>query len=258
MIRLYVCTLTAASIAPWAAAATITVGPGGGWDYADLQSAVSAASSGDTVLIQPGTYTGTGSSVVSLPSTPVHLQGVGDASTVIIDGEGARYGIHLPSTPGTSNISNLTVTNTLDIGIRVYASNATITDCLFTECSGSAVVPAVGASIEVTGCEFWNNVGGRGPAVWNPGASAILIDCDIHHNTSSDSAAIHHNLSGGSLHISGCDIHHNVGSSGGGVKSTAILTTITNSTFHHNETSYGGSGAYFDYAGDLKILLKPS
>ncbi len=235
-----------------ASAATLSVDAGGGADFTDIQSAVWAAEPGDTIQVHPGTYTGAGTAVVWIPDMAITIEGLGDPTDVIIDGEGERYGFQVDTSLESSMISNITVTQTLGAGIRMYSSRPTISNCLFTECDGSAIIAVGTADAVVQSCEIWGNTGDRGAAIWNAGANLNIQDCEIHHNTTTDTAAVYHNLSSGSLYISGCDIHHNTSGSGGGINSVAPIVVLSDTKVHHNTTSYGGA-VYLTYAASASL-----
>jgi parallel beta-helix repeat protein len=127
-----------------AAAATITVGPGGPptYDYATIQSAVTAAGPGDTINVAAGTY----NENVVIPTGKDGLQIIGhsNADTFITGGITAFdcssqvtingfdisdcfYGIVIRSTTGSSIISGNNISNTTNEG--VFATGpGTITD----------------------------------------------------------------------------------------------------------------------------------
>ncbi|MBT4767512.1 MAG: hypothetical protein HOO04_04050, partial [Phycisphaerae bacterium] len=69
-------------------AATITVGPGGGFDFETIQEAVKSASNFDDVLVAPGVYTET---LNPLGKRLAIRSSDGPLST-IIDGESVRRG----------------------------------------------------------------------------------------------------------------------------------------------------------------------
>ena len=100
-------------------ATTVTV-PG---DFPSIQAAHDAASSGDTILVAPGTYVGqlTITKAITLAS---HYLITGDESyiaTTIIDGDGRSYAIQIPSTAEAgATIQGVTIQNAGD-GIRPYA-----------------------------------------------------------------------------------------------------------------------------------------
>ncbi|MFH2001186.1 MAG: hypothetical protein ABIK28_16005, partial [Planctomycetota bacterium] len=77
MRSLYVCILSCLSLCSFAQSGTIYV-PG---DYASIQDALNAASSGDTVLVAPGTYV----EAVVFPDRSVTLKSMEGPEITVID-----------------------------------------------------------------------------------------------------------------------------------------------------------------------------
>jgi hypothetical protein len=237
-------------------AGTVTVDPGGGGDYLDIQSAVTAASDGDTILIMPGTYTHSGKSaaVVWISDKSVTLEGVGDAASVIIDAEDAWYGIQVnTSETAMVTIRNLSVTRGLDAGIRAYNSHPSIESCQIFECSGAAVVASGSASVSMQDCEVSYNVHHHGPAIWNPGATVMAENCEFHHNYATSGTPLDNTLAGSSMTLTNCEIHHNTGTTGGGVYSSASTLDVVDCEFHHNHGGSLGAAVYAYANGSAQI-----
>ena len=76
--------------------------------YCNIQPAVNDAASGDTIEIAAGTYTSTGTYVVSITSLDLTLAGAGEGVT-IIDGQETRGGIEVNG--GSVIIHDLSVVN---------------------------------------------------------------------------------------------------------------------------------------------------
>ena len=94
-------------------AATINV-PG---DFSTIQAAHNAASSGDTILVAPGTYVGqiTITKAITLASHFLTTGDEGFIATTILDGGGAAYVIEIPSSAADgSTIQGFTIQNADD------------------------------------------------------------------------------------------------------------------------------------------------
>ncbi len=156
-------------------AATITVSSSG--SYTTIQSAVSAASDGDTISISAGTY----SECVDLSGRDLVLVGVSTAST-IVDGGGCSAGAFSMTSGETAEISALTITNSSYPAVVVESSILTLEDVLI-ESSGSVTYGRDGGAIyadnsyvEVIDSTLDPNGGYYGGAISLQSASALVVD----------------------------------------------------------------------------------
>ncbi len=234
-------------------AATITVDLDGDGDYLNIQSAIWAASDGDTVQIMPGIYTSTGNTVVWIPDMNITIEGVGDAASIVIDGENARWGLQVDTSDATGTvIRNLTVTRGLDVGIRAYNSKPRIESCILTECNGAALVAVGDAAVAMLDCEVSYNVSDQGPAVWNPGATVTANNCEFHHNEATEGSPLASSVGGSSMTLTDCEVHHNTGDTGG-VYSAYSTLIVTDCELHHNHGAYGGAAIYASGTGLVQV-----
>ena len=234
-------------LTPAVPAAIVTVDAAGGGDYEDIQTALGSASNGDTVQVMPGTYTAEGSAVVWISDSNANIiiEGVGDAASIIIDGEDARYGFMVDASDETGTIlRNLTITRGLDAGVRAYFSNPLIESCSIRDCSGGAVVAVGDAVVTMQDCEVSYNTADDGSGLWNAGATISASGCEFHHNDATNGSPLSSSLGGGSLALSNCDIHHNTGTGGGAVYSAWGTLVMTDCTLHHNQAGYMGGSIY--------------
>jgi parallel beta-helix repeat protein len=105
-------------------------------DYSSAQAAHDAANPGDTILLEPGTYTGqlVISKPITLASRYILTQDESYIANTILDGGNADYTISIPS--GVSDrplIQGLTIQNS-DDGIKPY-SKFDLMDCRVTDTS---------------------------------------------------------------------------------------------------------------------------
>ena len=139
--------------------------------FSTIQAAIDYASEGDTVLVHPGTYVGTGDAVIDTKGKTILIESSGTAAETIIDGQGFRRGIKMDSNE-TSNtvISGFTIRSCYasnGAGIYCYYSDPTILDCVITGnygySSGSSYDGGVGvygwnSKMTLNGCIISNNI----------------------------------------------------------------------------------------------------
>lgn len=231
--------------------------------YPTIQAAVDAASAGDTVLIDPGTY----NESISV-FEDITVQGLGTPESVVITGgvsmDVGRLGaVTVLGTLGFA--SELDVFNCIFDGGGVDVDNSAISfaNTLFKNCSGGAVVGSLvlfsfdscvfdsntGGAVRpfdgvatFTGCEFIDNTG---RAV--TGQDLEFTDCLFLNNSdTSGPAAIQLTSSFGSCSIIGCDF---IGNTSGGLAAAVYLSNdndgapagvVTDCSFQNNTAGAGG------------------
>ncbi|MDG1837256.1 MAG: right-handed parallel beta-helix repeat-containing protein [Phycisphaerales bacterium] len=163
-------------------------------DHALIQDAINAAENGDSILVQPGTYTGTGEQVVHMWGKSITLIAAGSPESTVIDGEGQRRCITCSNSEGMdTRISGFTITNgNANSGAGIYlgwASSPTIENCIVADniaSSGGAGLEASGSNSVIRNCMFINNTshgyyGGGLRLLGVPGF--LMYDCIIRDNT---------------------------------------------------------------------------
>jgi len=138
---------------PSVVAETLVVGPGG---FAEIQDAVDAAGTGDTILIMPGTY-GVPSDGVDFTWKNLHVTSSCGAESTIIDLWLADQGFLLDTSQDTSSvIEGLTLdgTNAYSArGIRCENSSVQVRDCVFHETFNGVSVEG-GEALLIGNCVF--------------------------------------------------------------------------------------------------------
>jgi predicted outer membrane repeat protein len=224
-----------------ASAAVFEVDAAGSTSYLTIQSGVSAASDGDTVLIHGGTYSGAGNTAVDPGARNLTIQSL-DArrDAVTIDcGSAARAFLIQGGQDTTLVVRDVTITNGSvgDIGGAVYVKQS-------------------GAKFE--NVAFTNNTATMwgGAARVDNGATAIFVGCTFEANTTGGSGgAVHVTGIGSSAGLRDCQILDNQAASwGGGVVSySSAVVTMRGCRLENNEAVDGG-GAYCRLSAELHAV----
>jgi len=200
-------------------AATVTINPGD-----SIQTAVTAATSGDTFILNPGTYSQSGISISKTVTIRANTSYGGTAANTIIDGTKSGLSIFSISS-GSVTLDSLTFTNSsVDYGGAIYNNGGTIssiTNSTFTGCSAT-----------------------YGGAIYNTGSGTISsITNSTFTGCSATFGGAIHNKSGGTI----SSITNSTFTGGWAIKGGAIhntygtISSITNSTFTGCSADYGGA-----------------
>lgn len=220
-------------------------------NYPTIQAAIDAAKSGDTVLVQPGKFTGD----LDFKGKNIRVTGAKGAQATTIQGSGKASVVRIASGEGSSAIlEGFTITGGTALdggGIYCRGSSPTIRDnriefnkaeadggtCrgggIF--CSGGA--PFIGGNIihynQATGIKSLRSTTGKGGGIYLKNATAVVVNNVLAVNAAS---------SGG--------VSYPPGSFGGGLYMTGGTVTMTNDTIMENTAmsnsifqSFGG-GVY--------------
>lgn len=229
-------------------------------EYADIAAAFVAAGEGDTVLVEPGTYTGIGNRAIDFGGINRVVLSETGAETTIIDCEEAASGFFLISgEDSTSVINGFTITNA-DGGnggaIDINHAAATIEDCIFANnhsSNGGAIYCGYNSSRSyIRGCIFYGNTASfRGGGINcdhgnTPYFPPFISNCVFFDNT----AGIDDVYGGGAIYsnyspalITACTIVGNAGDPGeaGGLHSHSAPMTAINCIIAHNTGSGGAN-----------------
>ena len=163
-------------------------------EYATIQDAIDASSDGDTIVVAPGTYTGTlPYEVINMDGKAVTLRSSNGPEVTIIDGEHARRGIYC-NADGTV-IQGFTITNGLASsngggGIICQGNTVTITDCVIsgnsTPNSGGGVYCFDSAVPTINECTLSDNIANHGGGMSSDNSSSPWIMNTLFCNNSPD------------------------------------------------------------------------
>ncbi len=223
-------------------------------EYSLIQSAISAAVNGDTVLVADGTYRGPGNSNLDLMGKAIILESENGAENCIIDGQGTSRAFHVKNNEAAGTVINgFTITNGhAGIGGGIYCEGAspTIINCKIignkAEFGGGGMAFAASASPAITDCTITGNIsrfGGGGGIIVRESNPAVTT-CGITGNSGDQGGGIF--CQKASPIINRCRIQSNTAELGGGgiFCETGSSPTIVNTLINSNKTGFGGGGIY--------------
>jgi predicted outer membrane repeat protein len=173
-------------------ASTYVVDIGGTGDYTEIQPALTAAATGDTVLVMPGTYTGENNTILNFGGEDIVLRAAGRARSVTIDCQGSRYAFWFANGESpAATVEGITVTNGYESSggaVHCSESSPTFIDCTFSNCLaeyGGAIYIST-ASPSFTNCTFSGNYteGPRqGGVISCESSSSVFTNCTFTDNS---------------------------------------------------------------------------
>ena len=237
--------------------------------YPTIQAAVSAAQSGDTVLIADGTYSGDGNRDIdfggkNLTITSQH----GPANTIIdcggtntTDGSGNHRAFYFHSSETAAVVSGLTIKNGYESNVSGVADSG-----------GGGGICIDGSSVSIKNCTFSSNTAwtlGGGIAIDNlvngPNITT-LTDCTVVGNTAQVGGGISSgngdNITG-TIALTDCIVSGNNAQYGGGISDSnaggSSKITLTHCTIFNNVAALYGGGVENDNglnsAGTISLSL---
>ena len=242
-----------------AKADTITVGPGPGYDFNNIQAAIDDANDGDEVVVADGTYTGPGNRNIDFLGKDIIVRSENGAVNCIIDVEASQRGKYLgfllrKGEKKTSVIQGFTITGGFmpnGGGISCRGSSPTIKNCIITKNisghgGGIALEESEALVIDclITGNEGWDVGGG---IYCGRDSSPVITNCNITANKSYGGGGIYCYSS--SPKLINCTIGDNTAYLGGGICCEHSNLTINNCTITNNSAYYGG-GTYYRGSGE--------
>lgn len=178
------------------AATTFTVDDNGPADFSSIQAAIDAASDGDTILVSPGTYTSSNSSVVEIQGKSLTVESVGGKSQTFLDGENVRRVLTVKDSPGTT-LNGFTImrgmANPFGGGIHSDQSTLTIAHSTVGNCTATygAGMLATNSSVTLAGTTFHDNTAtNRGSSVYSFECILQIAGCSFRRNTCASGGAV--------------------------------------------------------------------
>jgi hypothetical protein len=215
----------------------------------------SAAASGDTLMIGPGTYTGEDNRDIDLAGKQVYITSQDGAATTIINcqGEGRAFLINSGQDQSTV-IEGLSVQNGSDAlaggAIICEGTSPTIRDNIFAACTaaaGGAIACISSAEPLITGNAIIDCIGGIsvGGGIYSEGSSPVIEDNRMAGNLAGNGGAIY--VDSGDAEIrDNLILTNGATAAGGGIYSRGTTGTITiiDNRIMENTAAQDGGGVY--------------
>jgi len=239
-----------------------------------IQEAIDAASSGDTVIIMQGTYTGEGNRDLDFDGKAITVRGEdpNDPDLVIINCEGTAenphrgFMFHRYETP-KSVLSGLTVTGGYhELGGGMYCGDyagPAVINCTFRNNSGSLGGGFYNESSPILDdCMFITNSADSGGAIYNSGqeheSRLVIRDCSFIANTATHNGGAMYNLgrNAGPV-VTRCEFIRNYVSLGGGgaIRNNMCGSpTLTNCLLVENSAATSGGALRNSNSGTTKLI----
>jgi len=230
--------------------------------FLTIQHGVNAAVSGDTVIVEDGTYTGAGNCDIDFGGKNITVTSQNGAASTILDCQGSasanHRGFYLHSGETLAAVvSGLTIKN----GYEIFAGN---------DFGGGGGILLLHAGLTISNCTFTGNASEYGGGVFSGASTVAVSNCTLSGNrVFSPNIFQGMNPSGGGIELNQCTgtVSHCILSGntaggvydvgfGGGIHDTATQSTsvITNCTLTGNTAALGG-GIYNDVQGTAKVAV---
>ena len=208
----------------------------------NISAALANVSSGDTITINSGTYSGIGNNTNLTISTNVTIEGNTSGGAVII------------------NAQNLSQIFTMANNINVTFINITFSNGNTTSYGGAIENLYSGTTMTFINCTFINNHANLGGAIYNNGSNMNISGSNFTNNSASGSGGAIYNT-GINMSITESIFNGNIANNGGAIDSRNNAS-ILGSNFTNNVAMYymsgtivmgGYGGAIYQEMGNLNI-----
>ncbi|MBL8762307.1 MAG: right-handed parallel beta-helix repeat-containing protein [Phycisphaerae bacterium] len=221
--------------------------------YPTIQSAINAAATGDSVVVSPGTYTGTGNRDINPLGKAITIRSASGAAVTIIDCQGSqatpRRGFQISSGTSALVIDGFTIRNgySSDGGaIWVFGNASPVIKNMVIETSGATRGGGAyffgAGSPAFQNCTFHQNTATFGGGVCEIGpGTATFTDCVFDANAATDHGAGGWIGSGPASFVRCAFSNGNATNGGGGAHvDGAGNATFTSCAFQSNTSAWGG------------------
>jgi predicted outer membrane repeat protein len=231
-------------------------------DFATIQAAIDAASSGDTIYVAAGTY----NENITLKDG-VGVLGAG-ANVTTIDGGDSGTVVTANGVGSATILDGFTITHgSAENGGGMYnnGSSPTVIGCTFSGNSasdrGGGICNAHSSSPAVTGCTFFGNTASYGGGMWNAHySSPAVTGCTFSGNTAANRGGGMYNLYDSSPAVTNCIISNNrAGSYGGGIYADGTSSPIIayNDVWNNTPNNYYGCSAGTNDISEDPLFVDP-
>jgi predicted outer membrane repeat protein/parallel beta-helix repeat protein len=235
-----------------------------GQNYATIQAAITAASTGQTIVLGPGTYTGTGNRDLDFGGKAITVQSANpdDWETVeatVIDCQGTvsvpHRGFYFHNGEGSgATLDGISIVNgyaplvnwdgtdvALGGAIYCYNSSPTVSRCRITDCQADGglggAIAGLGSSLQINNCMLRENAADTGGAIFAFEGSSLIRGCVVAENSAGYAGGIYlYGCAGPTL--MNCTVVGNTSTNyagGIGIESPSATPTITNCIVWGNE-----------------------
>ncbi|MDG2199898.1 MAG: hypothetical protein P8K80_01780 [Phycisphaerales bacterium] len=213
-------------------------------DFPTIQEAIDASTDGDEIVVEPGTWTGTGDQVIDFAGMAITLRSSFGPEVTIIDGEGVRRGISCVSGEGPYTvIDGFTITNGVGTWFDLDGDDIEVAEELI---AGGLLNWYADPS--VVNCIFSNNSANRGGAVYTNFSNDTFTSCTFSGNSAELGGAFFQRLFSDTRLVD-CDIDSNSAQQGGGIfMEYGSTIEIVGSSLHGNQADSSGGGIHAKYS----------
>ncbi len=225
-----------------------------GIDYPTIRDAVNNAAVGDTILLDPGTYTGPDNTNIEL-TQDLTIIGSTDSLNPSIINAGSLDNIFIIDPDITITLEYITFENGYNnTGGAIYnQGNLIIENCTFNDNQaindGGAIYNDYIGTLTESGSTFTYNGAYYGGAIYNDGTVTESV-ATLSHNKANEGGAIYNDMDGTITDTSSIFTYNTAYNNGGAIYNNGALTE-TKGIFNSNYANIDGGAIYNDEDGTL-------